>query len=125
MTIVVAKLVQEKPDFVGAAPGRANEPQPSPHFNLAVRHRFEESALKLAAIHRSIPVNLASATTAQGRARLREFGGTGGPRDTDGQADSFQPGSVVTGLQLDILKERAVAAKPTGKAKAFEIGRVG
>jgi hypothetical protein len=125
MIIVITQLVQQKPDFVGAAPGRADESQPGRHFHLTVCDCFEEPALELAAIHRAFPVNPASAITAQSRARLREFGGTGGVRDTDGQADCLQPGGVIAGLELDILKEGAIAAEAARKAKTFKTGRAG
>ena len=48
MIIVITQLVQQKPDFVGAAPGRADESQPGRHFHLTVCDCFEEPALELA-----------------------------------------------------------------------------
>ena len=71
----------------------------------------------------SFGIDAASAINAQGSAGLREFGyGCAGTQCANREADGLQPGGVITGFEFNILKEGAVAAEPTGKAKTFKIG---
>ena len=115
--VSILEGAEQAADFIGAVAGRANNAQRGGGIRAALLDALKQDALELVAVFGPFGID-AAATAVERGARLGQVrGAQRRVRVADGQAKRPQPRSVVAGAQLEIGKDDAVAAQPTGGAK--------
>lgn len=120
LLVRVAEFAQKLADGIGLLARRFHLPQRDRAGDPPRLRVFEHPALKRPALPRPVRINPTLAIRTQRRARLAKKRHRRPPaRDRHRQAECFQFMRIVARAQLDVVEERAIAAKATGEAEFF------